>query len=354
MKEKIIAIGFSIIIISVGLISFILKDNKISLIERRKLTTTSDVSKDFFDNIEDYLSDQFPLRNELLSLNSSYERDILGNKEKNDVYVVDDIIYEKNYPLNEKSVNNFVNKINYIKDKYFKNNKTYYSIIPDKAYFLNEDKYLKLDYNKLINSLNNLNGDYINIIDKVKIDDYYKTDIHIKQESWLKLVPYLSQKLGFNYYNINYQKKVFNDFYGASYSKVINGNKDKLTYLVNSYQDSLIVNHLEHGNKPLYEGNKLGTSDSYDVFLSGPSAFIEISNKNSTSNKELVVFRDSFGSSLIPLLTPYYSKITLIDLRYISSDLLSNYLNVNNNQEVLFLYSTLIINDSNILKVNMK
>ena len=354
MKEKIIAIGFSIIIISVGLISFILKDNKISLIERRKLTTTSDVSKDFFDNIEDYLSDQFPLRNELLSLNSSYERDILGNKEKNDVYVIDDIIYEKNYPLNEKSVNNFVNKINYIKDKYFKNNKTYYSIIPDKAYFLDEDKYLKLDYNKLINSLNNLNGDYINIIDKVKIDDYYKTDIHIKQESWLKLVPYLSQKLGFNYYNINYQKKVFNDFYGASYSKVINGNKDKLTYLVNSYQDSLIVNHLEHGNKPLYEGNKLGTSDSYDVFLSGPSAFIEISNKNSTSNKELVVFRDSFGSSLIPLLTPYYSKITLIDLRYISSDLLSNYLNVNNNQEVLFLYSTLIINDSNILKVNMK
>lgn len=354
MKEKIIAIGFSVIIISVGLISLILKDNNISLIERRKLTTTSDVSKDFFDNIEDYLSDQFPLRNELLSLNSSYERDILGNKEKNDVYVVDDIIYEKNYPLNEKSINNFVNKINYIKDKFFKNNKTYYSIIPDKAYFLDEDKYLKLDYNKLINSLNNVNSDYINIIDKVKIDDYYKTDIHIKQESWLKLVPYLSQKLGFNYYNINYQEKVYDDFYGASYSKVINGNKDKLTYLVNSYQDSLIVNHLEYGNKPLYEGNKLGTSDSYDVFLSGPSAFIEISNKNSTSNKELVVFRDSFGSSLIPLLTPYYSKITLIDLRYISSDLLGNYLNTNNNQEVLFLYSTLIINDSNILKVNMK
>ena len=133
MKEKIIAIGFSIIIISVGLISFIVKDNKISLIERRKLTTTSDVSKDFFDNIEDYLSDQFPLRNELLSLNSSYERDILGNKEKNDVYVIDNVIYEKNYTLNEKSINNFVNKINYIKDKYFKNNKTYYSIIPDKA-----------------------------------------------------------------------------------------------------------------------------------------------------------------------------------------------------------------------------
>ena len=352
MKEKVIAIGFLLIIISVGITSLILKDSNLSLIERRKLTTSTDISKDFFENIEDYLSDQFPLRNLLLALNNLYERDILGNKEKNDVYVIDDVIYEKNYPLNDKSVNGFVNKINYIKDKFFKNNKTYYSIIPDKAYFLDNDKYLKLDYNKIIDSLINLDSEYINIISKLKIDDYYKTDIHIKQESWLKLVPYLSQQLGFNYYNINYQEKVFDNFYGASYSKVINGNKDKLTYLVNSYQDSLVVNHVEYGNKPLYDTDKLGQTDSYDVYLSGPSAFIEISNKNSTSNKELVVFRDSFGSSLIPLLTPYYSKITLIDLRYISSDLLSNYLTVNDNQEVLFLYSTLIINDSSILKVN--
>lgn len=352
MKDKIIAIGFSIIIIFVGILSLILKDIDVSIIERRNLTTIKDLSKDFFDNIEDYLSDQFPMRYNLLSLNSFYERNILKNKEKNGVYVVDDVIYEKNYPLDSNSVNSFVKKINFIKNNLFKDITTYYTIIPDKAYFLDEEKYLKIDYDKILNELTNLNSEYIDIIDELEIDDYYQSDIHIRQESWLKLIPSLSQKLNFDYYNINYQAKVFDSFYGASYSKVINGKKENLTYLVHDYQNDLIVNHLEFGNKPLYDIDKIGKTDSYDVFLSGPSAFIEIVNPNSTNNKELVIFRDSFGSSVAPLLSPFYSKVTLIDLRYINSDFLSNYLTVNGKQDVLFMYSTLIINSSNVLKVN--
>ena len=43
------------------------------------------------------------------------------------------------------------------------------------------------------------------------------------------------------------------------------------------------------------------------------------------TEKELVIFRDSFGSSISPLLINYYSKITIIDNRYISSN---NYLNL--------------------------
>ena len=347
-------IGFSFIIIFIGLISFIIKDKDISFLERRKLVTVSNLSNNFFEKIEDYLSDQFPFRNELLSINANYERNILGNKEKNDVYLVDWVVYEKNYPLDNKSVYDFVEKINYIKNRYFSNNKTYYSVIPDKTYFLEDNKYLKLDFDKIFDSLNNIESEYINIIPSLEIDDYYSTDIHIKQEEWLNILPVFNQKLDFNYYNINYQTKSFEPFYGASYSKAIKMIKpDKLNYLVNNNQDNLIINHLEYGNKPLYDPSKLGSIDSYDVFLNGPSSFIEITNPN-VSNKELVIFRDSFASSLVPLLTPYYSKITLIDLRYISSDLLDNYLKVNDNSDVLFLYSTLIINNSNILKVNVK
>jgi len=62
-----------------------------------------------------------------------------------------------------------------------------------------------------------------------------------------------------------------------------------------------------------------------------------------------VLFRDSFGSSLAPLLIEFYSKITLIDMRYINSN---NYLEMIefDNQDVLFLYSTLIVNNSSTLK----
>lgn len=355
MRDKIISIGFSCIFIFVGVISLILKDNDISFLERRKLVTKDDLSSSFLEKIEDYLNDQFPMRNQVLSINSFYERNILGNKEKNNVYLVDDIIYEKNYPLNDKSVNSFVNKMNYIQDTYFKNQHVYYTIVPDKSFFLEDNKYLKMDYDKMFDVLNKMNSDYIDIISALRIDDYYQTDIHIKQESWLNVIPYLNRKMNFGYKMINYQHKNYYPFYGASYSKVLDiKHADELNYLVNDSQKDFVVNHLEFGNKKLYDLDKLGSIDSYDVFLSGPSAFIEITNPNNESGRELIVFRDSFGSSLVPLLTPYYSKIVVIDLRYMDSSMLENYIDSKPvNQDVLFLYSTLIVNNSSILKVNV-
>ena len=50
-----------------------------------------------------------------------------------------------------------------------------------------------------------------------------------------------------------------------------------------------------------------------------------IYNENSFNDKELIIFRDSFASSLTPLLIKYYSKITLIDNRYID---IKNFLNL--------------------------
>ena len=62
------------------------------------------------------------------------------------------------------------------------------------------------------------------------------------------------------------------------------------------------------------------------------------------------MFRDSFGSSLAPLLIEKYSKITMIDLRYIGSKYLESVLNLSGNEDVLFIYSNVIINNSFTLK----
>ena len=90
------------------------------------------------------------------------------------------------------------------------------------------------------------------------------------------------------------------------------------------------------------------SSDKYDVYLSGATPLITIENKDGSNEKELLLFRDSFGSSIAPLLLENYKKITLIDLRYISSSILDKYVDFEN-QDVLFLYNTLIVNQ-NILK----
>lgn len=89
--------------------------------------------------------------------------------------------------------------------------------------------------------------------------------------------------------------------------------------------------------------------DSYDVYLDGATAYIEITNDNTKSKKELIIFRDSFGSSLAPLLIPYYKKITIIDNRYINSDYYLEKVDFKK-QDVLFVYSTLIVNNSYTLK----
>ena len=98
----------------------------------------------------------------------------------------------------------------------------------------------------------------------------------------------------------------------------------------------------------IYNTEKLELMDSYDVYLDGASSFIEINNNNNF-DKELIVFRDSFGSSLVPLLIPYYSKITVIDNRYIGSKYFMDLVN-SNNPDILFSYSTLIVNNSSSLK----
>ena len=62
-----------------------------------------------------------------------------------------------------------------------------------------------------------------------------------------------------------------------------------------------------------------------------------------------MIFRDSFGSSIAPIMSTAYSEIVLIDLRYIMSESLSEYVDFEN-ADVLFLYSTLLLNNSMSMK----
>ena len=99
----------------------------------------------------------------------------------------------------------------------------------------------------------------------------------------------------------------------------------------------------------VYDKSKINSWDLYDIYLGGAKGLLIIYNNLASSDDELIVFRDSFASSISPLLLDGYSKITLIDTRYISPNLINNYIEFDN-QDVLFLYSTLIINNSFSLK----
>ena len=99
----------------------------------------------------------------------------------------------------------------------------------------------------------------------------------------------------------------------------------------------------------MYDRTKLDSWDLYDVFLSGPVAVLTVENPGAQTHRELIVFRDSFGSSLVPLLLPGYSRVTLLDIRYVPTAYLEEYVEFGD-QDVLFLYSPLVLNQSAMLR----
>ena len=94
---------------------------------------------------------------------------------------------------------------------------------------------------------------------------------------------------------------------------------------------------------PVYDKKKAADKDPYECFLSGPLSLLTIKNPNARNEKRLIIFRDSFGSAIAPLLISGYEQITLADLRYIRPEILEKFISFEK-CDVLFLYSTLVLN----------
>lgn len=353
MKNKILVfifIGF-ILIFSLG--SIFIPDKKISYSERRKLKEFPEFefSGEYISDVDGYLLDHFIFRDLFRSIKAKFNYSVLNKLDNNDIYLKDNYIFKSNYPTNKESISSFMEKINKLEGLLTKDNKKFIMIIPDKNYYLKSDDFLGIDYEYIYKEMNKLGLKNINITDKLSLDSYYETDTHWKQDKLNDVVLEMDRVMDFNYYDVSYKKNIYNKFYGVYYGEsAINRDPEKLVYLTNDLFDDVEVNYFENGNlKTIYNTSKLDGMDAYDVYLDGASSFITISNPNSSSSKELVIFRDSFGSSISPLLVPYYNKITIIDNRYITSDNFTNLIEFTN-QDVLFMYSTLLVNDSKSLK----
>lgn len=353
MKNKIFIISFLSIIYIFMIITLLTPKKEVSKIERRTLATFPkyQMNTEYINKLERYLLDHFPFRETFIKIKTHFNFNILQKEESNDTYIINDYIFKSDYPTNNKSITNYIDYINNIIKDLTSNNNIYLLVVPDKNYFLN-DKYLNIDYNYIYNRLyKELDINKIDIRNKLTLDNYYKTDNHWKQETLNEIVKEISNSLNLGYQEENYTKKTYNEFYGVNYGNTFfNQKPEVITYLYDDYITNAHVNYLENPHlHKVYNESKLSIMDSYDVYLDGASSYIEIYNNLSTNNKELIVFRDSFASSIIPLLIKYYSKITVIDNRYISSNSYKEIITYDN-QDILFLNSTLLVNSSNTLR----
>ena len=192
---------------------------------------------------------------------------------------------------------------------------------------------------------------YCEITDTLSIDAYYRTDTHWRQDKIVPSAQRIAAAFDFALSECYTENETGADFYGVYYGQsALPLTPDRISYVTNEAISGASVYNAETDSiGGIYDFNKLQSKDPYEFFLSGAAAVLTIENPAAEEEKELVIFRDSFGSAIAPYFIPGYSKITLVDTRYIAPDLLDDYVDFAD-CDVLFLYSTLVLNESQVLK----
>ena len=312
----------------------------------------------FMEDFESYTLDQFPFRDLFRKLKARIVFDVWGQKDNNDIYIADGYASKMEYPLSKPMLDHAANRFEYLYETYLQDAEDiYFAIVPDKNYFLAEQNgYLSLDYEELISYMNE-KTDYMTPIDltsQLKLEDYYFTDTHWRQENLTDLADNLLEAMGAESAEQEYQKiESETPFYGVYYGQAaLPMEPDTLNYLTNEMLEDCKVFTYETGKPveiPMYDMEKAAGKDPYEMFLSGTRPILTIENPHVDNGEELIVFRDSFGSSLVPLLAKAYEKIMILDIRYVNSSMLGQLVEFGD-QDVLFLYSTMLLNSSLALK----
>ena len=362
--NKIVTCVFSLFFVVALLVCLFHPKSEISISERRPLAQFPDLtpesirSTEAMDKFEKYALDQFPLRDTFRAIKAWFRFDVLHQKDNNNIYISEGTVSKLDYPLNVTSVNHATDVFRKVYDKYFKDTdaKLYFAIVPDKNYYLaDKNGYPSLDYDQMYQMIQE-NVDYaehIDLRDCLTSKDYYTTDTHWDQSKIQAVVKKISGAMGVgDRISGVYEQKTFSPFYGVYYGQsALSLPADTLTYLINdAIRDATVLSHENNKESQVYNIDELESNDPYNVFLSGSQPLLTITNKHAKDDRTLVVFRDSFGSSLTPLLIEAYSQIIVVDVRYVMSDFIGAFVDLSQADDVLFLYSSLVLNNSETLR----
>jgi hypothetical protein len=360
----IITVLFCLFIFGFGIAQFVVPDRDFSQQENRFLAQLPKLefgdiklgllkSGNFFngkfmEEFEDYITDQFPLRDGWIKLKAFCERTI-GKKENNGVYLGTDgntLFPQYTTPSREdfdKKVG-YVNKLGANVDV-----PVYFALIPDKSYVWANllPKNAPLVDNgtalKIAASLCSKDVNWIDLSQAFSGDQvFYRTDHHWSTIGAYQGYTALMQAMNGTSVKLdpNDLKEVSTDFFGTSYSSAGAGWVSPDTIHTWIEEGTFDVTWYHDGApKPgkLYDTSKLEVKDKYSMFLGGNQPLCVIKNQQIESGK-LLVIRDSYCDSLAPFLGLDYSEVHLWDLRYNRMSLKA-YVEQNGITQVLVLYS---------------
>ena len=253
-------------------------------------------------------------------------------------------------PLKEDSAARFCRKLQQLQGGALSEVSAFYwAIAPDKGVYTEPattDYAAAYDY--LEKNLAGMKG--IDLAPALTLADYYRTDRHWRQEKLGPVISALGEAMNFSTED-SFTVEQGSDFIGAYGPYLPSWTRAEPFYWLNSEMlEQVTVENMQRPDQTkIYWEPALESSNRYDFFLGGASPLITLKNPKAPANRKLILFGDSFASSLAPLLCESYSEITVVDLRYLGSSVLEEYLDAAG-KEVLFLYSVWVVNNSAMLR----
>ena len=360
IQDIIISVIFLLVLIAGGLTLFLLPQSKYSDAERRPLAVSPSFSADsvlkgnFFTETDDWVTDHFIGRETFRHLKAVWQLYCLREKENNGLAVVDNSIIKLEKQVNEES-------LEYAKDRFESvyndclansNCNIFCAVIPDKSYFLKGKGYPVMDFDKM----ERMFGDSvpastsISLKESLSLSDYYLTDSHWRQECIIPAAKKLLESMGRDGSALNiddFDVNTYENFYGVyAGQSALDPAPDTITYLSGGpISETKVLDYSTMQVIQMYDPDGCDKRDPYTLFLGGSKGLLRIENPATCDERELIIFRDSFGSSISPLLAAGYRAVTLIDLRYVQPIYFKRYVRFNNN-DVLFLFSATLLNNS--------
>lgn len=356
----------------VGAFTIFSKDILFSADENRYLAGKPDISierilsKDFQSNMEKFLSDQIPFRNQLM-VSATVIRKSTGIKNINDAYIgkngfyfekiTDNDIHKKRFKKNLKFIKSFIQDYENIEFRVM--------LVPGAGNILSQ--YLPkaarvYNYDRLAEEVKNTFGSEKVIELEKSLKDgakeyhmfantemYYKTDHH-----WTAFGAYI----GYKQFSKSHCRKAKNftiqkltdNFYGTLYSKVMDIKKEGDIIYAPSDLAQVKVDNGEKITDSIYDMEKKKVKDKYQIFWGGNFGQVNITTKN-TKGKHLLVLKDSFANSFVPYILDDYDTITMVDLRYFAGNL-NLLIKEKKITEMLLLYEmSNFASDNNIYKI---
>lgn len=274
-----------------------------------------------------------------------------------EIYVYRGYAAATDAPWSEKSLDFAAKRLGHLLETYFTGEgyDRYLAVVPDKAQFTEPPEgYTPAGAQETADYLaQRLPVDCIGIAPLLSLEDYYRTDPHWRQERLHPVAQALADAMGVSLPDTAEESlhTLAGEFHGSYWGKTVEPlAADVLSYITSPLLDGCVVYDYETDSTGGVYDLTAAEKAPYDLFLSGSKALLRIENPAAGNDRTLIVFRDSFGSSLIPLLAQGYGTVYAVDIRYLATDALARVVTFPEEADVLLVYSATVLQNSVTLK----